>query len=721
MTGLQAKIPGNVLDVFGGRGRLEKLYPPQLESLKSGLFQGKNILLCTGTGSGKTLVAELAALKTVLSGKKVVYITPLRALSGEKYEEFKGKYGGKFKISLSIGGLDKNGRWLSGSDIIFLTTEKLDALMRHRAEWLGEIGLLVADEIHEIGGSRGPTLEMVIVKIRRLVPSAQILALSATVGNAGELADWLGAKLVESSFRPVPLKEGVICGRKIVFKDEGERHIRKPGAEGAVLDCLEGGSQALVFNNTRRSSEKTAEELAEITDAFLRNPDRESLKETSKKILDALPSPTAQCEKLAGLVLKGAAFHHAGLVHGQKLLVEECFRSGKIKALSATVTLVAGMNLPARRIVIKGLVGWGDGGPREWPVSLYKQAVGRAGRPGLDSIGESLVVARDEAALEDVFENYIRGKPEEVSSLLGSPPILRREILGAISAGFVKNLGGLVSFFEETFYAHRNGGVGRIRETLVSALEELDAWGFVKYSGAERKSRGGFLELSELVGAPEASEGEISLTKLGQRVSELYLDPLSAKELVEGLKAGNPGTFNYLVLLASTTELMPGPSVRVAEREGIWTRIAGEKLSGAPEPWEPEAEVFAKSVKLAIALEAWIGEISDREIMERFSIAPGDLRSRLVNSDWVCYSAAELAKICGLAEARSELAKLQIRLEHGIKEELISLIKLPGIGRVRARKLFAAGLKNPSAVLNTKKERLAAIVGEKTAEKLLST
>lgn len=743
-------IPKRVSEIFEkgllkkklpeGAGWKDSLYPPQKEALNSGIFSGKSLLLCTGTGSGKTLVAELASINTALSRKKVVYITPLRALSQEKHSEFKEKYGGTFKISLSIGGLDSEDGWLSGADIIFLTTEKLDALMRHRVDWLEDIGLLVADEIHEIGSSgRGPTLEMVIVKLRKLCPTLQILALSATVGNAKELAEWLDSGLVESDFRPVPLKEGTIAGKRIEFvldkKNPGEveeKTTALPGTEGAVLDCLEGKSQCIVFNPTRKSAQKTAEDLAELLEKKLpprSEKEKQALEELSEKIRFALPIPTDQCVKLAECVKGGTAFHHAGLVSEQKTLVEDAFRKGLIRALSATVTLVAGMNLPARRIILKSMITWGGDGPRGWPVSLYKQACGRAGRPGLDSLGESIVIAKDERARLEIVEKYVLGETEEISSLLGSPPVLRKEILGAISSGFGSNLESLLSFFEETFYSHRNGGLGRVEGTILSVLEELSEWGFVNYSGKGKGegagTKGGFLELSKILSNSEKPRkgGEISLTPIGKRVAELYLDPLSAKEIIEGISKGVSGAFPLLVLVSSTTELMPGPSVRIAEEEKIWERVSREKdglPKAPPEPWEPEAEIFARAVKLALALEAWINEAPDKEIMDSWGIAPGDLRGKLINSDWVCYSASELSKLSGKREETKELLKLQIRLEHGIKEELLDLIRLKGIGRVRARKLHSEGLKTASAVLNTRQEKLASLLGEKVAKAILS-
>lgn len=716
---MPSEIPTEILDLVSrahGRDVSKGLYPPQKEALKAGVLQGKNLVLCTGTGSGKTLVAELAAIRTVLAGKKVAYITPLRALSGEKFEHFR-KYSPAVRVSLSMGGLDEKDAWLGSSDIIFLTTEKLDAIMRHGADWVEKIGLLVIDEIHELGSDRGPALESVIVKVRKLA-NPQLLALSATVGNAKEMADWLGARLVESGFRPVPLKEGVSHGTTLLFgagKNLERKKLKGEGVEGVVADCLAGGNQALVFLSTRRSAEKAAEDLCGIT----KGGDAAVLARLAEEISEALPSPTAQCERLAECVRAGSAFHHAGLVHAQKVLVEDAFRKGIIRALAATVTLVAGMNLPARRIVIKGMSTWGDDGPEAWPVSLYKQAVGRAGRPGLDTVGESVVIARSEAEAELIFEKYVNGEAEEVYSCIGAAPVLRREILGAIASGFAPTTAALLDFFGSTFYAHQFGDISRIRSMILEVLRELEGWGFTKVSWSAGAPAGGFSELGRIL-KPAGSE-EITLTRIGRRIAELYLDPMTAHGILESLAAGEADQFGRLLLVTNTYEMRPGASVRAREEESIWARVASAKLySKQPEPWELDAGKFARAAKLACALEEWIAEISDRDIMEKYSIAPGDLRNRLVNADWVCYSAAELASLAGKRKEASELAKLRIRLAHGIREELLELIMLPGIGRARARKLFAAGLKKPEAVLNSSRQRLTALLGEKLAEKLLA-
>jgi helicase len=196
------------------------LRPSQEKAIEAGLFEDKNMLVCTPTASGKTLVGELAILHTIIDKqKKGVYVVPLRALATEKYKEFTAKHP-SLKIALSSGDLDSDDRYLADYDIIIVTSEKLDSLLRHHAPWLGRIGVVVVDEVHLLNDmSRGPTLEIVMTLLRQELPGLQIIALSATIGNAKELASWLNAELVIDTWRPVRLDKGVFFQDTIQFDD----------------------------------------------------------------------------------------------------------------------------------------------------------------------------------------------------------------------------------------------------------------------------------------------------------------------------------------------------------------------------------------------------------------------------------------------------------------------------------------------------------------------
>ena len=185
---IKGRIPSELYDIL--EKEITNLRPAQEKSIKKGLLDGKSLLVCTPTASGKTLIAELASLKGIIENKgKAVYIVPLKALASEKYREFKRRYDKVAKIALSIGDTDSSDPYLAEYDLIVTTSEKLDSLIRHHSPWLSGIKTVVVDEIHLLNDTqRGPTLEILLTILKQLLKNAQIIGLSATIGNAEELA-----------------------------------------------------------------------------------------------------------------------------------------------------------------------------------------------------------------------------------------------------------------------------------------------------------------------------------------------------------------------------------------------------------------------------------------------------------------------------------------------------------------------------------------------------
>jgi|TARA_B100001971_G_scaffold207197_1_gene227031 helicase len=215
---IKNKIPKELYNIL--EKEVKVLRPAQVKAVKKGLLDRKNLLVCTPTASGKTLIAELAALKSIIEGNgKAIYIVPLKALASEKYKDFKKRYGNVAKVALSIGDIDSTDSYLVDYDLIIVTAEKLDSLIRHHAPWLSLISTIIIDEIHLLNDpGRGPTLEILITILRQLLKKAQIIGLSATIGNPEELAEWLKAKLVIDNWRPVKLHKGVYLDGEVEFE-----------------------------------------------------------------------------------------------------------------------------------------------------------------------------------------------------------------------------------------------------------------------------------------------------------------------------------------------------------------------------------------------------------------------------------------------------------------------------------------------------------------------
>lgn len=198
---------------------IEELRPSQEKAIKAGLLDRKNLLVCTPTASGKTLIAELAMVKSIIEkGKKAIYIVPLKALASEKFKDFKKRYP-YLQVALSSGDLDTADAYLGEYDLIVCVAEKLDSLIRHHAPWIGSVGVVVVDEIHLLNDAgRGPTLEILLTILRDVLEEVQVIGLSATIGNPEELAAWLEAELVQDDWRPVKLHKGVLFKGKVEFK-----------------------------------------------------------------------------------------------------------------------------------------------------------------------------------------------------------------------------------------------------------------------------------------------------------------------------------------------------------------------------------------------------------------------------------------------------------------------------------------------------------------------
>ncbi|MBS3101400.1 DEAD/DEAH box helicase [Candidatus Woesearchaeota archaeon] len=217
LNSIKNSMPKELYEIL--EKEIANLRPAQEKAVKKGLLQGRNLLVCTPTASGKTLIAELASLKSIIEGRgKAVYIVPLKALASEKYRDFKRRYGNIAKIALSVGDTDSADPYLAEYDLIVVTAEKLDSLIRHHSPWISGVGTVVVDEVHLLNDpERGPTLEILLTILKQLLKNAQIIALSATIGNAEELAEWLQADLIVDEWRPVKLHKGVYYDGEIEF------------------------------------------------------------------------------------------------------------------------------------------------------------------------------------------------------------------------------------------------------------------------------------------------------------------------------------------------------------------------------------------------------------------------------------------------------------------------------------------------------------------------
>jgi helicase len=690
------------------------LYPPQELALSKGLLEGKNLLVTTPTASGKTLIAMMAAIKIIEKGLKVIYLTPLRALATEKYHDFHvledlDITGIKIRVKIATSDYNSSGKDVEDADVIILTNEKMDSLMRHGVEWISDVGLFVADEVHLIGErERGPTLEMMLTNIRQLYRKSQILALSATVANSDDIADWLGCELIESNWRPTKLIEGVYEDGNIRMNDGSRFKILtsvgvRSAAIDIAIDSLKNGGQALIFADTRKRAFSLATKAAEAVYKSLDKSAHERAFELSSKILNK-GDDTELTRNLANLVAKGVAFHHAGLGPTSREIVEESFKKGIIKLLAATPTLAAGVNLPARRIILASILRYDAGYGRNIPISVleYKQLSGRAGRPQYDTFGEAIIVADSGVSAEDLYNQYIIGSPEPLRSQLINDRAIRVHLLSTVArVPGIKKI-EIYHLFESTLFS-RNYEKNTVVFKVDAALSYLEEEYLIK-SKNDRYIATGF----------------------GRKTTLLYIDPLTAVEFRKAIGSldrtttkrndGNSKshTLGFLHMITTSADFYPKLSLRKKDFEELSSLIQHH----SDELFCPISEYdYSRSL---LALNEWIDETSDRMISDKVGVEPGDMHRMVEIGGWLTYSLYEVAKLLKREDLLTEIHNLRTRIKYGVREELIQIVALEGIGRVRARALYDAGLTDTRKLARVSDSKLAAIskIGPTVAAKL---
>jgi len=680
----ELELPDGVRDALESGGYIE-LFPPQAQAIPLAL-SGKNVVVAVPTASGKSLIGYVAALKTVLTDrKKVLYIVPLKALAAEKKDDLEKFSHLGFKVVMSTGDLDSEEKGMKNADIIVATSEKADSLLRHRSQWMEDVGLVIADEIHLIHDpSRGPTLEVALTKMMHRNPKIQVIALSATISNSRELAEWLNAELVKNDWRPIPLKEGVYFDGKIFFDESDivEIDCGKDEIWGLIESTVKEGGQCLVFVNARRSTEalavKYSKDMGKLFPPVLSDEDI--------AILEGESETTALGKKLASCAKCGMAFHNAGLTYQQRKFVEDGFRGGKIKCIVATPTLAAGINLPARRVIVRDTKRFeSNSGYTPIPVMEIKQMCGRAGRPRYDKYGEALLIAKTYYDRDHIIKDYLSEESEDLISKLENETVLRTHILGLIATEDASSENEVVDFLKRTFFGHQSElyGVEKIVDDVIEHLV------------SER-----MIERGE----------KLTATPFGKRTSDLYIDPRSAIILRDALKRMKDETPDIAILhaIASTPDVL-GLYPKKADEEllkGLEEEYDGYFLTDEPEG--DEFVYFLSDLKTAYLMLSWINEVSEEAMTEELGIGPGDIRARVDTMEWILHAMNELS-IIFRPECTRRLRPLLTRVRYGVKDELTDLVSFKGVGRSRARILFSAGIKKRTDIADIGLENLASL------------
>ncbi len=715
----ELKLESSIIDFLKSEG-YEELFEPQERSVKAGLFDGKkNFLITIPTASGKTLIAMLAILSHLSKYKtKVVYLTPLRALASEKFEEFKKleklSLGRKIKVALSTGDSKDKKEKLEDADVIFLTNESMDANMAFQQDWIYDIGLVVSDEIHLIGDeTRGPTLEIILTRLRSGFIGKnppKIIGLSATISNSNELADWLECELVESAFRRVPLSEAVYSRHIIINQDreETEGNLTKDRQEsrhkkdwiGLGLDTVDNGDQCLIFAMTRKNAVAWAKEAGRDVVKMLTENERKDLEKISKKIIpkDSYDN-TKLTTELAQTVRNGTAFHHAGLDQRCRTIIENEFKNHHIKLLTATPTLAAGVNLPARRVVIPSVMRYTNNGLEKISILEYKQMCGRAGRPQYDDMGESIIISKGYP--DEILEYYVDGEPEPLESkTLDEDSSLRINLLGFIYTASKFNAVSyekIIKFFSQTFAAYQLSDDSVLEKKISKQLEKIKEYGMI------------------------TDDNGFKPTNFGIRVFYLRIDPETAFNMtgyVEDYVRGTKHTFGILHMITNLPEFYLQYPIPEKYQEDMDNLIDKNEKLYTQQKFSSE-DCF----KSLLILYKWIDAVSYQNMSEYFDAEPGDIFYIKENAKDLVYTFIEIVKFWRDYAKENEQKKivseyqnlvdesdlLKLQIIHGVPEKYLELVKIKQIGRVRAQILYKNGYKNRIILKKTSLEKLAAI------------
>ena len=665
---------------------IEEFNPAQKAVIESGYLEDKsNYIICIPTASGKTVLGVLPALKTILDGGKAVYAAPLLSIQNEKVKEFKAFE----EHGISVG------KHPSHSDLSVMVFESFDALTRFSWNTLRDVDTLIIDEFHMIGEfTRGPTLEAAITRAKIINPSMRIIALSATLRNIEEIEGWLEGKCVEHDYRPVPLHKEVLDAE--MFNTKNKNDVIVKILEKSIKD----GSQALSFVSTRRFTESLATYVSKKIDKKINVKQREAFKEVAEKILDVPKKkgslPTTTCLKLAESIEHGVAFHHAGLFNEQKEIIEDEFRNGNILMITATPSLMYGVNLPSKTVVIRDTTRWTAQGPQPIPVFDYEQMSGRAGRPQYDDTGYSYLIAKtmDEAMNLEAY--YIEGEIELTNSkLVDNKDAILKQIIAQIASTLSKNLDELTDFFTKTLYGYQMTN----NPTMAVFASES-----IKY---ELESSLEFLLQNGIIRA--TPEG-LKTTEFGTLIARSNYSVETAvkiKEYISGITEINVNEFIYA--------LCETPDVPLISFKGRKSKDpVRDKLS--------EAGLFAVDIgnpeATAVSLMEWIDERNEYEIENRYSVYSASTRRSAYEASKLVKFAKDTSEVLGNYSNLKDFDILSARLYYGVKEDIIPLvISVKRLGRKRARNLVKIFGNDLSGVSEKELQKVEGI-GPKLAEKI---
>ncbi|KAG5835179.1 hypothetical protein ANANG_G00269390 [Anguilla anguilla] len=719
-------LPTKVKDLISRLRGIQDLYEWQKTCLTlDSVQQRRNLIYSLPTSGGKTLVAEILILKELLCRhKNALLILPYISLVQEKVR-------GLAAFGLELGFLveeyaGSKGRFppvkrMSKKSLYIATIEKGHSLVNSLVETgrLDSIGLLVVDELHMLGeGSRGAVLEMALAKVLYVSKDTQIIGMSATLSNVEDLKEFLKADDYTNEFRPVQLKEYVKLRdsiyeidpkeeqcfrllRPLNFKYSSTMQKMDPDHIIALVTEVIPAHSCLVFCPTKKNCENVALMICKyLKKEYVQH--REGEKAALLGELRASGNGSL-CPVLQKTVPYGLAYHHSGLTGDERRLVEEAYMAGTLCLLTCTSTLAAGINLPARRVILRSPYVATDFLKR----SQYKQMVGRAGRAGIDTSGESILILQEKdklmaqklvsAPMEKCYSNLMHNDGKGIQSL----------ILSLIGLSITKTADEVDQFMSATLL-----GVQQAHVVLEKSLSDItqDSLRFLIEKGLVSAS------------SPDPGKGTaLSITKLGRATYKGSIDltysDLLYKDLSKGLECLMLDSFLHLVYLVTPYDMVSQckPDWMIYFRQFSILSAAEQKMSaavGVPESFVAR-KAAGQSVKkavdtvavnrlyLAMVLFSLLKETDLWSVADRFQLPRGFIQNLLSSasafSSCVLHFTEELEEFWAYKALLTELTR---RLTYCVQPELIPLMEVAGVLESRAKQLYNSGFKTLAHLAN---------------------
>ncbi|KAG8375552.1 hypothetical protein BUALT_Bualt10G0111900 [Buddleja alternifolia] len=750
-------LPLEICNIYNKKG-ISKLYPWQVDCLQvDGVLHNRNLVYCASTSAGKSFVAEILMLRRVLAtGKIALLVLPYVSICAEKTEHLEVLLEPVDKHVRSFYGNQGGGTLPKDTSVAVCTIEKANSLINRLLEEgrLSELGTIVIDELHMVGDqSRGYLLELMLTKLRyaagegnvdsssgessgtssgRSDPARglQIVGMSATLPNVAAIADWLQAALYETNFRPVPLEEYIKVGSTIYNKEmEIVRTIPKMADLGGkdpdhivelCNEVVQEGHSVLIFCSSRKGCESTARHIAKYLKRFSVSPRSDHSESFDVTFaIDALRRSPAGLDPILEETLPlGVAYHHAGLTVEERETIETCYRKGLVRVLTATSTLAAGVNLPARRVIFRQpRIGrdFIDG-------TRYKQMAGRAGRTGIDTKGESVLICRPEET-KKILTLLNEGCPPLYSCLSEDRNGMTHAILEVVSGGIVQTASDIHRYvrctllnstkpFEDVVKSAQDSLRWLCHKKFLEWNEETKLYTTTPLGRASFGSslcpEESLIVLDDLVRAREGFvlASDLHLVYLVTPINvdvepdwELYYErfmQLSPLDQSVGNRVGVQEPF--LMHMAHGAPFRGSLRSRNNSKgfQGNFDQKIGMPTHGILS--EEQMLRVCKRFYVALILSRLVQEVTVGEVCEGFKVARGMVQALQENAGRFASMVSVFCERLGWHDLESLVGKFQSRVSFGVRAEIVELTAIPYIKGSRARALYKAGLRTPQAI-----------------------